>query len=337
MSVDLSTVYLALELKNPLVASSSPLTGTIASLERLEAAGVAAVVLPSLFEEQIVHDQLEVERLYDLHADAYAESLDYFPELNDQYSTPNAYLQRLEDAKSRLSIPVIASLNGSSDGGWVEYARRIEQAGADALELNLYFVPTDPDMSSADVEKRYTDLVAKVRDSIQIPLAVKIGDQFSALPHFAGQLTLAGADGLVLFNRYLEPDIDLEKLHIKPELVFSQPTEARVPLRWIAILRDQLPTVSLAATSGVQNSATAAKLLLVGADAVMMACSLIVHGPEYVSTVLAGLTEWMEENDYESVGQLRGSMSRENTPDASALERANYVQTLAEFTSRYAI
>ena len=337
MSVDLSTVYLSLELRNPIVASSGPLTGNLASLQRLEEAGVGAVVLPSLFEEQIVHDQLEVERLYEFHADANAESLDFFPELNDQYSTPNAYLQRLEDAKRRLSIPVIASLNGASDGGWIDYARQIESAGADALELNLYFVPTDPEMSSADVEQRYVDLVAKVRDSIQIPLAVKIGAQFSALPHFAGQLALAGADGLVLFNRYLEPDIDLDRLHIKPELVFSQPFESRASLRWIAILRDQLPTVSLAATSGVHSSETAAKLLLVGADAVMMTCALITHGPNFVTKVIAELTDWMVEKEYDSVGQLRGSMSRDNTPDASALERANYVQTLAEFTSRHVV
>ncbi|MBX3432997.1 MAG: dihydroorotate dehydrogenase-like protein [Pirellulales bacterium] len=337
MSVDLTTKYLSLSLRSPLVASAGPLTGNLSSLYRLEEAGIGAAVMPSLFEEQILHDQMEVQRFYDYQTDANAESLDYFPELKDAFSTPGAYLERIEDAKRRLSIPIIGSLNASSPGGWVDYARRIESAGADALELNIYFVPTDPEMTAADVEARYVNLVAKVRDAIEIPLAVKIGAQFSALPNFAAQLALAGADGLVLFNRYLEPDLDLDRLRIKPELVFSQPHEARVPLRWIAILRDQLPTVSLAATSGVHSAACVAKLLLAGADAVMMTCALLANGPGFAATTIEALRTWMEEQEYKSVGQLRGSMSRENAPDPSGLERANYVQTLAEFTSRHVV
>ena len=331
MTVDLSTRYLGLELKNPLVASASPLTGDLNTLRRLEEAGAAAAVMPSLFEEQIVHDEIEIHRLYEYRSESFAESLSYFPEVLQSSSGPQNYLQRIEEAKQTVTIPVIASLNGASPGGWTRYAHDMQEAGADALELNIYFIPTDAAMTAADVERRYVDLVALVRQSVSIPLAVKIGPNFTALPHFAQQLAEAGADGLVLFNRYLEADIDLDALQIKPDLVLSNRHEARVPLRWIAILRDQL-SISLAASSGVHRWQGAVKLLLAGADVTMMTSALLKNGPDFLRTLLAEMRSWLEEKEYTSITQLKGSMSRGNCPDPSALERANYMKALASFT-----
>jgi dihydroorotate dehydrogenase (fumarate) len=331
MTVDLSTRYLGLELKNPLVASASPLTGDLNTLRRLEEAGAAAAVMPSLFEEQIVHDEIEIHRLYEYRSESFAESLSYFPEVLQSSSGPQNYLQRIEEAKQTVTIPVIASLNGASPGGWTRYAHDMQEAGADALELNIYFIPTDPAMTAGDVERRYVDLVALVRESVSIPLAVKIGPNFTALPHFAQQLAEAGADGLVLFNRYLEADIDLDALQIKPDLILSNRHEARIPLRWIAILRDQL-SISLAASSGVHRLQGVVKLLLAGADVTMMASALLKNGPDFLRMLLAELQSWLEEKEYTSIMQLKGSMSRGNCPDPSALERANYMKALASFT-----
>ena len=334
MSVDLTTRYLGLQLKNPLMASSSPLTGDLATLRQLEDAGAAAAVLPSLFEEQIVHDELEIARLYEFQSESFAESLTHFPELEDDYPGPSQYLRRVEDAKRALSIPIIGSLNGSSEGGWIRYAKEIEQAGADALELNIYFVPTDPLDTAADVERRYTDLVAAVRSSVTIPLAVKIGPNFSSLPNFAQQLVAAGADGLVLFNRFMEADIDLEVLQFKPDLVLSNRHEARGPIRWIAILRDLLPETSLAATSGVHRMEGVVKLLLAGADVTMLASALLKKGPPFLTRLLKQIQEWLEENEYGSIEQLKGSMSQGNCADPSGLLRTNYMKTLNSFTVR---
>jgi dihydroorotate dehydrogenase (fumarate) len=335
MSVDLTTRYLGLELKNPLVASSSPLTGTLENLQRLEEVGTSAVVLPSLFEEQIEHDEYEVFRLYEYQTESFAESLSHFPEVSDDAAGPQAYLDRLERAKKTLSIPVIASLNGSSEGGWTRYAQAMQDAGADALELNIYFVPTEPDMTADQVEKRYCDLVSSVKQAVSIPLSVKIGQNFTALPSFAQALVAAGADGLVLFNRYLEADIDLDTLSIKPDLVLSNRHEARVPLRWIAILRDQLPELSLGATSGVHRMQGVLKLLLAGADVTMVASVLLKNGPEHMTTLIDDVRNWLEENEYASVEQLKGSMSRGNCPDPSSLERANYTKALVQFASNF--
>jgi dihydroorotate dehydrogenase (fumarate) len=303
-------------------------------LRRLEEAGAAVAVLPSLFEEQIEHEGREIARLYEYQTESFAESLTYFPELEDYNTGPRDYLRHVEAAKQAVSIPVIGSLNGSSRGGWIRYAKAIQEAGADALELNIYFVPTDPNMTAHDVEQRYVDLVASVRQSVSIPLAVKIGQNFTSLPHFAQCLVNAGADGLVLFNRYLEADIDLDTLQVKPDLVLSNRHEARVPLRWIAILRDQLK-VSLAATSGVHRMQGAVKLLLAGADVTMMASILLMHGPSFLRTMLDELRAWLEENEYESVEQMKGSMSRGNCSDPSAIERANYTKALATFTTEH--
>ncbi len=335
MSVDLSTNYLGLKLKNPLgVAACPPLTGNLEMLRRLEGAGAAVAVLPSLFEEQIVHDELEFNRMFEYQSDSFAEALTHFPVLQKYNAGPRDYLRHIKAAKQAVSIPIIGSLNGASTGGWIRFARMIEEAGADALELNIYFVPTSAEMTSADVERRYVDLVAEVRQSVTLPVAVKIGPNFTSLPNFAQQLVAAGADGLVLFNRYVEADIDLDRLEMKPDLVLSNWHEARVPLRWIAILRDQLKS-SLAATSGVHRMQGAVKLLLAGADVTMMASVLLMHGPSVLTTILDELQAWLEENEYESVEQLKGSMSRGNCPDPSALERANYMKALTNYSMEY--
>lgn len=333
MSVDLTTNYLGMKLRNPLgVAACNPLTGNLDVLRQLEDAGASVAVLPSLFEEQIEHEELEFNRLFEYQAESFAEAITHFPQLQEYNTGPKDYLNHVEAAKQAVSIPIIGSLNGCSTGGWIRYAKMIEEAGADALELNIYLVPTDPQMTAADIEQRYVELVAEVRQSVTLPLSVKIGQNFTSLPNFAQQLVAAGADGLVLFNRYLEADIDLDVLNMKPDLVLSNRHEARVPIRWIAIIRDQLQ-VSLAATSGVHRMQGAVKLLLAGADVTMMASILLIKGPSFMSTLLDEVTYWLEEREYESVEQLKGSMSRGNCPDPSALERANYMRALTAYTT----
>ncbi len=332
MSVDLTSQYLGLTLKHPIVASAGPLTGELDSLCQLEQAGVSAVVLPSLFEEQITRDEQRIHSLYEYQTFSTAESLSYFPELDDHRSIPDHYLGLLASAKKALSIPVIPSLNGSTIGGWTRYAKSFADAGADAIELNIYFVPTDPRMTADDVEKRYADLVATVSNAVSIPIAVKIGAQFSSLVNFVPRLAAAGARGVVLFNRYLEPDIDLETLRIVPQLVLSHRNELRLPLRWIAILRDQV-RISLGATSGVHLVEDVIKMLLVGADACLLTSSLLRHGPAYAEELVKKLREWLHLHEYDSVEQLKGSMSYHNSPDAGNLERANYMKALVSYTS----
>ncbi len=334
MIPDLSTHYLGMTLKNPLVAAAGPLTGDLDSLRRLEDAGASAAVFPSLFEEQIEHDEMEIHNFYEFQAFSNAESPNYFPEMVNYNLGPDEYLEKLGRAKQSVSIPVMGSLNGWSDGGWIRYAKAIEQTGVDALELNVYFVPTDPKITAADIEKQYVDLVAAVHQSISIPLAVKIGQNFTSLPNFAQQLAEAGADGLVLFNRYLEADINLETLEYHPDLVLSNRHEARTPIRWIGILRDQLD-LSLAASSGVHRAQGIVKLLLAGADITMMTSILLMEGPEFLSTLLKDVSEWLIDYECDSVEQLKGSMSQGNCPNPSALERANYMQALINYTSRY--
>jgi len=335
MNVDLSTRYLGLPLKNPLGASASPLTRNLDTLRRLEDAGAAVAVLPSLFEEQIRHEEEELQRLFEYQAESYAESLSYFPEFENYNTGPNEYLRYVEAAKRAVSIPIIGSLNGCSEGGWIRYAHGIERAGADALELNIYFVPTDPQMTAAQVEQRYVNIVSEVCRSVSIPVAVTIGPHFTSLPHFANRLVAAGASGLVLFNRYLEADINLETLQFQPDLVLSNRHEARVPIRWIAILRDQI-RASLAATSGIHRVEGIVKLLLAGADVTLMASILIMKGPDFLRTLLVELGNWLEEHEFASVEQLKGSMSRRNCADAGALERANYTQALVNYTTQNA-
>ncbi len=333
MSVQLSTSYLGLTLRNPLVASASPLTADVDSLRRLEDAGAAAAVLPSLFEEQIEHEEAAIHDLQQFHADSVAEALDYFPELDTYNTGPDSYLEHIQAARQAVDIPIIASLNGSSPGGWTRYARLIEQAGAHALELNVYVVPVDPAVSAAQVEQQYIDLVRSVRETVSIPVAVKIGPYFTSLPHMAARLTEAGADGLVLFNRYLAPDIDLETLDVVPHLALSHREELHLTLRWIAILRGRVQA-SLAATSGIHERDDVLKVLLAGADIAMLASVLLQRGRAHVRVLLEQVSDWLAERDYESVEQLKGSVSQQNCADPSGYIRANYMRALVSWSGK---
>jgi dihydroorotate dehydrogenase (fumarate) len=322
-----------MELRSPMIASAGPLTEDFGMLLRLEEAGAGAVVLPSLFEEQITHLSMDLHHWLEDMAESYPEALSYVPDMHDYNMGPRAYLEYLEEAAA-LPIPVIASLNGSSQGGWVDYARRMEDAGAAALELNVYYVAADPTLTGADVERRYLDLVAAVRSAVSVPVAVKVGPYFSSMANMARRLVEAGADGLVLFNRFLQPDIDLETLTVVPTLHLSTQEELRLPLRWIALLRGQVEG-SLAATTGVHTAEDAVKMILAGADAVMMTSALLKHGPEYLRLVLDGVATWLTERGYESVEQAKGSLSRGTSPDPSAFERSNYMQALVNYSSRF--
>jgi dihydroorotate dehydrogenase (fumarate) len=326
---DLHTSYLGLQLRNPLVPSASPLTGSLDTLAELQEAGAAAVVLPSLFEEQVEYDALLLapDFLDETNPEAHAG---YFPALDDYNTGSDYYIDLLEDAKRELAIPVIASLNGSSDGGWTHYAAALQDAGADALELNVYHVAADLDATSADVEDRYLRLVEQVRAEIAIPLAVKIGPYFSSPGNMARRLAAAGADGLVLFNRFYQPDIDLATLAVAPDLVLSTPAEMRLVLRWMAILRGRID-VDLAATTGVHSGEDVVKLVLAGADVVMLASALLRSGPAHLATVLEDLGRWFTDREYESLTQARGSVSQASVPDPSAFERANYMRTLTSW------
>lgn len=331
--VDLTTKYLGLKLKNPLVASASPLSKKLDSAKRLEDAGVSAVVMYSLFEEQIVHESEELDYHLDHGTESFAEALSYFPDLDYYNLAPQAYLEHLSKLKKSLSIPVIGSLNGMSMGGWVHYAKLIEEAGADALELNIYFVPTDPLLPAQDLESAYVNLVRQVRSQIHIPLAVKLGPQFSSLPNFANKLVKAGADGLVLFNRFYQPDLDIEALDVVPNLELSTSSDLRLPLRWIAILYSRIET-DFALSSGVHTAEDIIKAVMAGANAVMSASALLHNGPQYAAEMLKGVEEWMAEFDYSSVDQMRGSMSQKNVAEPAAFERANYMKILNSFDPR---
>ena len=335
MNVSLRTKYLGLDLKNPLVASAGPVTGRMDTLIKLEEAGAAAVVLPSLFEEQITKEEVEIALLYDFHNEGFAEAQTYLPEMDNYHTGPDSYLRLVRQAKRSLTIPIIGSLNGTSNGGWIQYGKMIEEAGADALELNIYFLATDPDMTALEVENQYLELVTSIRGAVSIPLAVKIGPFFSAMANMARRLFSAGADGLVLFNRFLQPDIDLETLSVEPKLVLSSSDELRLPLRWIAILRSYFDQ-SLAATSGVHTSEDVIKLLLAGADVAMTTSALLKFGPDRISELLVGLRTWLEEKEYISVSQMKGSVSQRNIPDPAAFERANYIKTIQSYTSQMA-
>lgn len=333
MGADLSTTYLGLPLRNPLVASASPMTETVESLRALEDAGIAAVVLPSLWEEQIEHEAMEMQRLYTLTANHYPESLSgYFPEFEDYGTRTEAYLKHLVDAKAALDVPVIGSLNGTTRGGWVRYASKIEEAGADALELNVYLITTDPYATGEDVEQRYVDLVKAVRSEVSIPLAVKVGPYFSSTPNMARKLHEAGADALVLFNRFFQPDIDLETLELVPRVNLSPRSALLLPLRWIGILYGTVP-LDFAITSGVHTGEDALKSILVGADVAQMASALLRSGPDHVRTMLDEMQTWLDENEYDSIEQMKGSMSIGSSPNPDAFVRANYMKILTSYTS----
>ncbi len=334
MNPDLRTRYLGLELRSPIVASPTPLTGDPAFVKRLEDAGVGAVVLPSLFEEEILNDEIELSRALDQGTEQFAEALGYFPNIDEFKGVGDRYLARLEQTKSSVSVPVIASLNADTNGGWIRYAKLMQDAGADALELNLYHVAADPTQDAATREQADIDLVADVRAAISIPFSVKLSPYYAALANVAGRIVDAGADGLVLFNRFYQPDLDLDTFDVVTRVALSHPTELRLPLRWIAIMRPQLGAgVGLAATSGVHTATDAIKALAIGADVVMMASAILRHGAEHVTVVERDLVAWMTEREYESVSQLRGSASAATVANPTAFERANYLQTLHSWST----
>jgi len=334
MSVDLRTRYLGFDLAHPIVASASPLTGSIDSLKRLQDAGIAAVVLKSLFEEQIEHEEMSASNLMDYGAELSPEAQGFFPEM--KYATgPDTYLQLISDAKRALRVPVIASLNGHTPGGWTSIAHQFQEAGADAIELNVYFLAASLDDTSAAVEQRYVELVESVTRQVSIPVAVKVAPYFSAMANMAARLARAGARGLVLFNRFLQPDILLEELEVAPHLVLSTSDELRLALRWIAILRGRVDA-SLAATGGAHTPEDVLKLLLAGADCVMLASSLLTRGPNHVGALVKGIEAWMSEREYTSVAQMKGSLSQQSCPDPDAFERANYMKALKSYTSEFA-
>lgn len=326
---DLRTRYLGLELRSPIVASASPLTGALDTARAIEDAGAAAIVLPSLFEEEILHEEIELNRALEAGCEHFAEALDYFPPLPELTTAGDRYLTRLAQIKAQSSVPVIASLNATTSGGWVRYARLMQDAGADAVELNLYHVAADPSRTAAEIEGAHLDLVASVRAALGIPLAVKLSPYYTAMANFARRVISAGAAGLVMFNRFYQPDLDLDTLDVVPRVELSQPSELRLPLRWIAILRPQLGgAASLAATSGVHAGTDVAKALLVGADVAMMTSALLRHGPGHIAAVESELRAWMVDHDYSSVAQMRASASHASAGDPSAFERANYMKTL---------
>ena len=327
---DLTTTYLGLRLKNPLVASASPLSKKLETVRRIEDAGASALVMYSLFEEQITHDSYELDHYLERGTHSYAEAMNYFPDMGNYNLGPEPYLEHLHKIKQEVSIPVIGSLNGISSGGWVEYAHRIEQAGADALELNIYYLPTDPDLTGSELEEDYVQLVRDVRANVNIPIAVKLSPYFTALPNIAKRIVEAGANALVLFNRFYQPDFDLEELEVVPNLVLSTSHELRLPLRWIAILYGRIEA-DFALTSGVHTAQDVLKAMMAGANVAMMTSTLLENGVGRIMHILTDLQEWMEEHEYESIEQMRGSMSQRAVAEPAAFERANYIKALSTF------
>jgi len=325
--MDLSTTYLGLKLKNPIVPSASPLSHTLDSMKRLEDAGAAAIVMYSLFEEQIAHEAAELDHYLSYGTETYAEALTYFPEPQEFHLGPDEYVNLLRKAKESLKIPVMGSLNGISTGGWINYAKKIEEAGADAIELNVYYIPTDPKLTAQDVENRYLEVLKAVKSTVKIPVAMKLSPFFSSMANMARRLDQAGVGGLVMFNRFYQPDIDLETLEMKPSVNLSTPQAMRLPLRWVAILYGRVKA-SLAATSGIHTAEDVLKMLMAGADVTMMASSLLKNGPQRITEVLARMDQWMLEHEYVSVAQMKGSMSQKSVADPSAYERANYMKVL---------
>lgn len=328
--MDITTTYLGLKLKSPIVPSAGPLSQDISDIREMEDAGAGAVVLYSMFEEQIEHEALELDWHTSVHAESYAEATSYFPEPFEYKLGPEEYLNHIRKAKEAVNIPVIASLNGKSLGGWTDYSKKMEQAGADAIELNIYLLPTDVNKSAAEIEKVYIDIVKSVKSAVKIPVAVKMHPFFSSTANMADQLNKAGADGLVLFNRFYQPDIDLEKLDVVPNVILSTPMAMRLPLRWIAILYGKVKA-DLAATSGIYTEEDVLKMIMAGANVTMMLSSLLKFGVGHIADVTTRMKAWMEEHEYESIEQMRGSMSYMNVPDPAKFERANYMKVLHSY------
>jgi dihydroorotate dehydrogenase (fumarate) len=332
-TIDLSTTYLGLKLKNPLVASSSPVCEDVGNIRRIEDSGAAAVVLHSLFEEQIEQESDELDRFIEAGAEVGPESISHFPELTHRVWGPDTYLTHIVKCKQAVRIPVIASLNGTTQGGWLAYAKQIEQAGADALELNIYHIAVDPDVTSDQVERRYVDLVKAVKAEVRIPVAVKLGPYFSSMANMSRQLDAAGADGLVLFNRFYQPDYDLEALEVVPNLILSNSHELLLRLHWIAVIYGHVKA-DLALTGGVHNATDVVKAMMAGAKIAMMTSALLKRGISYIDTIATELLVWMGEHEYDSIRQMQGSMSRNAVPQPGAFERANYMKVLSSYAMR---
>lgn len=328
--MDFTTNYMGLPLRSPLVASASPLWDNLDNIKRAEAAGAGALVLYSLFEEQIRHERDLVNYYLSHNTESYAEALSFFPEPPTYHARPDEYLELIRHAREVVDIPIIASLNGSSIGSWTRFARRMQDAGANALELNIYAIPTDPEIPGADIEQSYIEIVTAVKQSITIPVAVKLSPYFSNMANMARKLDQTGVDALVLFNRFYQPDINLETLEVEPHVLLSTPQALRLPLRWIAILYGRI-RAHLAATSGIHTSDDALKVLLAGANVAMMTSALLKDGIEHITVVEQGMREWLEANEYESINQLRGSMSQLHSPDPAAFERTQYMRALTTY------
>ena len=328
--MDLTTTYLGLKLRTPLVISASPLSENIGNLKRMEDAGASAVVLHSLFEEQLRQDRSELHRHLERGTESHAEALSYFPEVGEYRLGPEEYLRHIWRSKETLNVPVIASLNCSSVGGWTEYAKQIQQAGADALELNIYHIPTDPDLPGEVLEESYLNILRAVRAEVKIPVAVKLSPFFTNFANVAKRFDAAGANGLVLFNRFYQPDIDLEALEVKPNILLSTPMAMRLPLRWIALLHGRIHG-SLAATSGIHRACDVLKMILAGADVTMLCSTVLRHGVPQIALIERDLTQWLEEHDYESVKQIKGSLSQKNCAEPTAFERAQYMKAISTY------
>jgi dihydroorotate dehydrogenase (fumarate) len=328
--MDLTTNYLGMTLKNPLVASSGPLQRDVDNIRRMEEAGVSAVVMYSLFEEQIVHEGRELEYYIGMGQHTFVEVQSYYPDFQTYNTGPDGYTEQIAKVKKAVGIPVIGSLNGVSTGGWVEYAKKIEQAGADALELNIYYVPTDANLDSNTLEERYVGLMRDIRAQVKIPVAVKLSPYFTALPNLAKRLVEAGANGLVLFNRFYQPDFDLEELEVSPNLMLSTSHELRLPLRWISLLYGRVEA-DMAASTGVHTAEDVLKVMMAGAKVAMMTSSLLKFGIDHTTSMLNGIRDWMEEREYESITQMQGSMSQKAVDQPAAFERVNYMQVLNSF------
>ena len=328
--MDLTTTYLGLPLRTPLVPSASPLSKEIDNIRRMEDAGASAVVLYSLFEEQLVLDRYELEHHLAQGTDSFAEALTYFPEPSRFHLGPEGYLEHIGKAKAAVNIPVIASLNGTSLGGWTSYAKQMEQAGADALELNVYYIPTDMEQTAEQVEQTYIDILKAVKAAVTIPVALKLGPFFSNMARMARHIDEAGADGLVLFNRFYQPDVDLETLEIRPNVLLSTPQALRLPLTWIGILYGRI-RATMAATSGIHQAEDVLKMLMVGADVTMLCSVLLQQGIEHIRVIEQGLRDWMDAHEYVSVQQMKGSMSQQNCADPSAFSRSHYIGTLQSY------
>jgi dihydroorotate dehydrogenase (fumarate) len=332
-TIDLSTTYLGLKLKNPLVASSSPMCADVGNIRRMEDSGAAAVVLQSLFEEAIDLESEELDRFITEASERGPEATTQFPELTHRVMGPEAYLSHIVKAKQAVQIPIIASLNGTTTGGWLSYAKQMEQAGADALELNIYYVPVDAEMTAEQVEQRYIDLVKAVRAEVKIPVAVKLGAHFSSMANMAKKLDAAGANGLVLFNRFYQPDYDLEALEVVPNLILSNSHELLLRLHWIAVIYGQVKA-DLALTGGAHSATDVIKAMMAGARVAMMTSALLKRGITYLETISTELLIWLGEHEYDSIKQMQGSMSRNAVPQPSAFERANYMKVLSSYAMR---